>query len=73
MNTWQPIETAPRDGTEVLANDTSGIGSRVVVAKYLAGDEWSGWIYDDDMLTDCNPLGPRPSHWMPLPPPPEEA
>lgn len=57
---WMPIETAPRDGSEVLAN-TTGLG-RIVV--YWDDDEsqWGtglGYLHRD-----------APTHWMPLPPPP---
>jgi len=64
---WQPIETAPRDGSMVLVNDTTPGWTPWVAAHYLDGDEWQGWVYDDSVGADNNPLGPRPTHWMPLP------
>ena len=57
---WRPIETAPRDGTEVLAN-TSGLG-RVVVYWDDEESQWGtglGYLDRD-----------APTHWMPLPLPP---
>ena len=66
---WQPIETAPKDGKEIWANDTSGLTS-FCVAYWLSGNEWSGWVYEDDLFLDNNPLGPNPTHWRPLPAPP---
>ena len=60
---WRPIETAPRDGTEVLAN-TSGLG-RVVVYWDDGESQWGtglGYLDRD-----------APTHWMPLPPPPTSA
>ncbi len=60
---WRPIETAPRDGTEVLA-DTSGLG-RVVV---YWDDEESQWGTGLGYLDRG-----APTHWMPLPPPPTSA
>ena len=60
---WRPIETAPRDGTEVLAN-TSGLG-RVVV---YWDDEESQWGTGLGYLDRG-----APTHWMPLPPPPTSA
>ena len=60
---WRPISTAPRDGTEVLA-DTSGLGLVVV-------------YWDDDESQWGTGLGylerGAPTHWMPLPPPPTSA
>ena len=71
MTEWQPIETAPRDGTFVLLFGPDGID----MGKYepWAADYGSGWErfrtaeYDNDgvMIT-------HPTHWMPLPPPPKE-
>lgn len=60
---WRPISTAPRDGTEVLA-DTSGLG-RVVV---YWDDEESQWGAGLGYLDRG-----APTHWMPLPPPPTSA
>jgi Lar family restriction alleviation protein len=58
---WQPIETAPGDGTEIFAWDGKG----VKVAWCYEGR----WIYDDEMespyLTHWHP-----THWQPLPQPP---
>jgi hypothetical protein len=55
---WQPIETAPKDGTKVLIVDDDGV---VDVAAYLIGKRYGYW----DTETFC-----CPTHWMPLPPPP---
>ena len=55
--TWQPIETAPKDGRFILAwsdYDCTFIG--------IFNGTW--WIDDHDNI--C-----RPTHWMPLPAPPE--
>ena len=54
---WQPIETAPRDGTNVLAfwSDWGDCG----VVRFDRG-EW--WAMMHDVVT--------PTHWMPLPAPP---
>jgi hypothetical protein len=63
---WQPIETAPKDGTSVLvAGRHNYVGQARFVDRdwYEAnndpGDAWGG------------PLMP-PSHWMPLPPAPTD-
>lgn len=58
-----PIETAPRDGTVVLVNDTTGL-TRWCAAYWLQGGGWQGWVYDDDISLENNPGGPRPTHYM---------
>ena len=62
MSNWQPIESAPKDGTQVLGFDEfSGVCECV---QYLK-DEWvTTWDHED--------FG-RISHWMPLPVPPTDA
>lgn len=56
---WQPIETAPRDGTKVLVIDASG---EMEFARFN-GDFWeTDWDWMNGL-----------THWMPLPPPPETA
>jgi hypothetical protein len=57
---WQSIDTAPRDGTEVLlTNPRPG----AVCVGFWNGKSWDdGDFYDD--LGDF-------THWMPLPEPPE--
>lgn len=74
---WQPIETAPKDGTEILlghwfVDDPDG---------YHGGDRWlwiaSGSVADDGMF-DCDftdeyfkpEFFHKVTHWMPLPKPP---
>jgi hypothetical protein len=68
LGAWLPIATAPRDGTMVLVNDTTPGFTPWVAASYHEGEEWSGWVYDDATTTDCNPMGPTPTHWLPVPP-----
>ena len=58
---WQPISSAPKDGSRFLINsnwldkDDKPLGVEVT--------HWSdmGWV-------SCEKI---PTHWMPLPPPPE--
>jgi hypothetical protein len=60
---WQPIETAPKDGTRVLAWD----GWSVQTLEYWDGNEEWGQVGDSDRLTVS-----YPTHWMPLPSPPKD-
>jgi len=64
-NEWQPIETAPKDGTNILVfeNDNES-DAEVMIANYYGGNgHWS--ISWDDRGIEINP-----THWMPLPKPP---
>lgn len=64
---WQPIETAPKDGSDVLVYSQYG----TYVAAYEDRD--IEWWHVSDGKHDPRPLrGPSPSHWMPLPPPPRD-
>lgn len=61
---WQPIETCPRDGREVLlaAKPPNHLWWKYGVGGYTA------WKHAA-ILFDWNYAFP-PTHWMPLPPPP---
>jgi len=66
MPGWQPIETAPKDGTRILAwpvySDDLPAEARWRYMRRTPGrwETGSGPIY-----------GNGPTHWMPLPPSPE--
>jgi hypothetical protein len=61
---WLPIETAPRDDTEILTIRSNG---------YVRNAKW----YDnpfgrkDTVIDDADGKWWTVTHWMPLPPPPE--
>lgn len=70
---WQPIETAPRDGTSILAV-LAGKHPETGRTFLPAVVEWSdevGWREVDDAPEDYPPHDWKLTHWMPLPPPPE--
>lgn len=56
---WQPISTAPKDGTLILTCDA--YHSMAVLYWRHQLKHWDN-CFD---LEDC-----EPTHWMPLPPPP---
>ena len=64
MSAWQKIETAPRDGTLILvwrkSNNELGYDHLRLSVDYFKHGAW--WESRRDM---------PPTHWMPLPPPPE--
>jgi hypothetical protein len=67
---WQPIETAPKDGTAIL------------LWPYNPGDAYGGYALKEVALGYYTPdeewFNPEqrcpfePTHWMPLPEPPED-
>jgi hypothetical protein len=64
MNEWQPIKTAPRDGTLVIyLYDVTSVGE----CRWFVDDENNdeGWW---DYTRDCD-VNPR--YWLPFPPPPQ--
>jgi hypothetical protein len=61
---WQPIETAPKDGTFVLLYCPSSLGSYMDVYSFT---ECGGWQCSN---FEYSPY-PDPTHWMPLPDAPE--
>jgi hypothetical protein len=64
--TWQPIETAPKDGTVVLLYwPTMGIYV-YPLAGFHMGDEY-GW----ELSANREYGEVMPTHWMPMPAPPE--
>lgn len=62
---WQPIETAPKDGTPIWAYNGEQVRMR-----WIHGDDYALWVYDDDLLSDVCPDPEQPTHWMSLPAPP---
>lgn len=63
---WLPIETAPKDGTEIWA--FNGEQGRM---RWIECPGYGLWIWDDVLLSDADPEPEQPTHWMPLPPAPE--
>jgi hypothetical protein len=64
MTEWQPIETAPQDGTAILLTDARVLDwTQVAYWDDRNGDPW-GWARDD-----CDTRWHREmfTHWMPLP------
>ena len=71
FRSWQPIDTAPKDGTWILLAGDSGYTTtplRVSVCQWSFDTYHSFWRdhSGDGFLDD----GDEPTHWMPLPPVP---
>lgn len=63
---WQPISTAPKDGTELLLLTESG---RVDIGRFVRGADV--WRYRRSHSVRADTWRP-PVHWQPLPPAPED-
>ena len=65
---WQPIETAPRDGTMIYAINAT-TRSLFIGYGYLA--RYQDGRFGFAMKSGATmPVDPQPTHWMPLPAPP---
>ena len=76
MNTenWKPIETAPKDGSEVLllVERRAGIPGKMLVGHYMPGGHCiedhpaidQGWYFWNGCMFD---RASKPTHWKPLP------
>lgn len=62
MTGWQPIETAPEDGRQVIVYGGTVLGEKVE----MRGADGGWWRL-------CKKQGYHsiPTHWMPLPEPPK--
>lgn len=72
MSEWQPIETAPKDGTHI---DLWADGERLADCFWAEGEDYG---HDDCHWRQCYAEASSsfqtaydPSHWMPLPAPPK--
>ena len=60
---WQPISTAPRDGTSILIFEAQdGTTGTVRISRWRDDTIPTGWTGSDR----------APSHWLPLPLPPNK-
>ena len=73
MSKWQPIETAPKDGTHILA---CGVSTQEEIGVIAWNEGCGEWRYQADGFDAIESQGDRwcdmcvmsiPSHWQPLP------
>lgn len=82
MSGWQPIETAPKDGVAVLlwggrpdrcSDEMHPVDEHWLMPRPVSGwwdhNRWRYCLYDSGYYGDYE----NPTHWMPLPDPPERA
>ncbi|WP_028354792.1 hypothetical protein [Bordetella petrii] len=63
---WQPIETAPKDSTVWAYNGEQGR------MRWIEGEGYALWAWEDELLSDVDPMPIQPTSWMPLPPAPPQ-
>jgi hypothetical protein len=75
MSEWQPIETAPRDGTHVLLyipytdRPLIVVGYQEKLPDHIADMqmEWSWKCAEAGAWAEDDSYAGQPTHWMPLP------
>ena len=82
MSEWQPIETAPKDGTWIVGLCSCSIQSYGAPKPFVfttrwVSEFWEGWEQDGEdtkrrVMSDLSHWRghEEPTHWMPLPEPP---
>ena len=76
--TWQPIESAPKDGSSFLCYDPNHSEEKIYVVKYRPAQVsygiWSNCSYPESFTEASGEeyFIWKPTHWMPLPQPPTE-
>jgi hypothetical protein len=77
MNNWNPIETAPKDGTVILGY-FPGFKKSVRETHWIESEtreygkitrSYAEW-YTGAMTGFSSAPEPQPTHWMPIPEPP---
>lgn len=66
MTGWQPIESAPRDGADFIGYERIGDNDRILTMRYDQSRKRFHINVTPFIWFD-------PTHWMPLPPPPEQS
>ena len=64
---WQPIESAPDCEEGIIVCDAAKPNPAVGVARYMEG-RWRGAHMEWGFVSEA--IWPEPTHWMPLPEPP---
>lgn len=64
---WQAIETAPRDGTEILLGSAP---DQWICLGFYETDGDRGWYRDGSHWTDADSDSVNPTHWKTRPAPP---
>lgn len=69
---WRPIDTAPKDGSRILAFGKLGFEPPNGVGTVSWCKTYNLWSLDPSEATEYGPEACIISHWQPLPDPPKE-
>lgn len=73
VSEWQPIETAPKDETRILAFGLLGLESEKGIGTVKWDKGYHNFVCDPHEASEYGPERCDLTHWMPLPKPPEGA
>jgi hypothetical protein len=71
---WQPIETAPEIDLVLIFCPDATEADQIMICSFLRRDmpgDQGDWYEQNPSIG--SPIDVAPTHWMPLPPPPELA
>lgn len=72
---WQPIETAPKDGSRIMLGNKFGVWMAdwrsVYQSGYRPDNPWASAMLNHDHIKYRPAAYWPPTHWMPLPEPPK--
>jgi hypothetical protein len=69
---WQPMETAPRDGSRILAYGKLGFETDNGIGTVCWCTVYSEWQCDPNEASEYSTEACELTHWMPLPKPPAQ-
>lgn len=69
MSEWQPIETAPKDGTHILIMATLRVAGKPEEISVVANARWVEDEVGNEFWSDIHGIMSQddPEYWLPLP------
>ncbi len=71
MSDWQPIETAPKDGSDLLISDGKTVSQGGWISQIDQGADYEGQSCAPSAGWWSVNCDTNPTHWMPMPEPPK--
>ena len=67
MTDWQPIETAPKDGTWIIVPNEPVAMKWLYIEPCDGEGDMSLWVWADDGVSDVDPEPGQPKFFIPFP------